>query len=85
MQPRNRIIEARKLLNNLVLRLIVKETKESVLERWVRVRKLVSELRKGFAFSPIIVTPSEPEISLQDKESLKLIEKTDELYRQIRE
>ncbi len=93
MQPKNRIIEARKLVNNLVLRLkqdydpeqiilfgsyaygnptdesdidllIIKETKESVLECWVRVRKLVSELRKGFAFSPIIVTPSELEIRL---------------------
>jgi predicted nucleotidyltransferase len=39
--------------------LIVKDTQESVLERWVKVRKLVSELRKGFAFSPIIVTPLE--------------------------
>ncbi len=41
--------------------LIVKDMNDSILARWVRVRKLVSELRKGFAFSPIIVTPSELE------------------------
>lgn len=90
MQPKNRIIEAKKILNNIVTRLrqdydpeqiilfgsyaygnptdesdidllIVKDTNESVLARWVMVRKLVSELRKGFAFSPIIVTPPELE------------------------
>ena len=44
--------------------LIVKDTNESVLERWVGVRKMVSELRKGFAFSPIIVTPAELETRL---------------------
>lgn len=41
--------------------LIVKDTSEPVLARWVRVRKLVSDLRRGFAFSPIIVTPAELE------------------------
>lgn len=41
--------------------LIVKDTSEPVLVRWVRVRKLVSDLRRGFAFSPIIVTPAELE------------------------
>ncbi len=88
MQSKNRTNEAKKILNNIVIRLkqdydpeqiilfgsyayenptdesdidllIVKDTQESVLERWVKVRKLVSELRKGFAFSPIIVTPLE--------------------------
>jgi predicted nucleotidyltransferase len=41
--------------------LIVKDTDEPLLARWVRVRKLVSDLRKGIAFSPIIITPSELE------------------------
>ncbi|MCX9010598.1 MAG: nucleotidyltransferase domain-containing protein [Candidatus Methanoperedens sp.] len=41
--------------------LIVKDTSEPILARWVRVRKLVSDLRRGFAFSPIIVTPAELE------------------------
>jgi len=88
MEQKNRIDEARKILDNIVSRLkrdydpeqiilygsyaygnpteesdidllIVKDTRESVLARWMRVRKLVSDLRKGFAFSPIIITPSE--------------------------
>lgn len=41
--------------------LIVKDTCEPILARWMRVRKLVSDLRKGVAFSPIVVTPSELE------------------------
>lgn len=41
--------------------LIVKDTPEPILMRWMRVRRLVSDLRKGFAFSPIIITPSELE------------------------
>ncbi|HUW66684.1 MAG TPA: nucleotidyltransferase domain-containing protein, partial [Candidatus Nanoarchaeia archaeon] len=39
--------------------LIVKDTGESPLQRWTNVRKLVSDLRIGFAFSPLVVTPSE--------------------------
>ena len=61
MQQTNRTNEAKKILNNI---LIVKDTNETVLERWVSVRKMVSELRKGFAFSPIIVTPAELETRL---------------------
>lgn len=88
MPEKNRINEARKILDNIVKRLkqdydpeqiilygsyaygnptdesdldllIVKDTHEPILMRWMRVRKLVSDLRKGFAFSPIIITPSE--------------------------
>ena len=44
--------------------LIIKDTQEPILARWMVVRKLVSELRKGIAFSPIIVTPSELKIRL---------------------
>ncbi len=45
--------------------LIVKDTREPILARWMRVRKLVSDLRRGIAFSPIIVTPSELEKRLR--------------------
>lgn len=94
MQPKNRITEARKILENIVSRLrqdynpeqiilfgsyaygnptdesdldllIVKDTREPILARWVKVRKLVSDLRRGFAFSPIVVTPSELENRLK--------------------
>ncbi|MCX9014686.1 MAG: nucleotidyltransferase domain-containing protein [Candidatus Methanoperedens sp.] len=41
--------------------LIVKETTEPILARWLKVRKLVSDLRTGFGFSPIVITPSELE------------------------
>lgn len=44
--------------------LIIKDTQEPILARWMIVRKLVSELRKGIAFSPIIVTPLELKIRL---------------------
>jgi len=44
--------------------LIIKDTQEPILARWMVVRKLVSGLRKGIAFSPIIVTPSELKIRL---------------------
>ncbi len=44
--------------------LIIKDTSEPILARWTRVRKLVSDLRKGFAFSPIVVTPLELEKKL---------------------
>ncbi len=93
MHPKNRIAEAKEILNNIVIRLrqdydpeqiilfgsyaygnptdesdidllIVKDTNESILARWVRVRKLISPLRKGFAFSPIIITPLELETRL---------------------
>ncbi len=45
--------------------LIVKDTGESPLQRWTNVRKLVSDLRTGFAFSPLVVTPSELKRQLQ--------------------
>jgi predicted nucleotidyltransferase len=45
--------------------LIIKETTESPLKRWTRVRKIVSDLRRGFAFSPLVVTPSELEMRLK--------------------
>lgn len=45
--------------------LIVKDTGESPLQRWTNVRKLVSDLRIGFAFSPLVVTPSELEKQLK--------------------
>ncbi len=98
MPEKNRIKEARKILENIVNRLrqdyepeqiilygsyaygnptdesdidllIVKDTREPVLARWMRVRKLVSDLRKGFAFSPIIITPSELENRLDKGDS----------------
>jgi len=49
--------------------LIIKETQEPILARWARVRKLVSDLRKGFAFSPIVITPSEFENRLRKNDS----------------
>ena len=90
MQDKNRIDEARAIIDNIVSRLrrdyepeqiilfgsyaygnptdesdldllIVKETTEPILTRWSNVRKLVSDLRKGFGFSPIVITPSELE------------------------
>lgn len=39
--------------------LIVKDTKERPIDRRVRVRQLVSNLRKGYAFSPIVITSAE--------------------------
>lgn len=45
--------------------LIVKDTGESPLQWWTNVRKLVSDLRIGFAFSPLVVTPSELEKQLK--------------------
>ncbi len=62
--------------------LIVKDTNESVLERWVRVRKMVSELRTGFAFSPIIVTPSELETRLGKCDSFfeEIVKRGKKLY-----
>ncbi|MCK4937687.1 MAG: nucleotidyltransferase domain-containing protein [Methanosarcinales archaeon] len=45
--------------------LIIKETTETPLKRWTRVRKMVSDLRRGFAFSPLVVTPSELEKRLK--------------------
>ncbi|HIE00775.1 MAG TPA: nucleotidyltransferase domain-containing protein [Thiotrichaceae bacterium] len=45
--------------------LIIKDSAESPLKRWTRVRKLVSDLRRGFAFSPLVVTPSELEKRLK--------------------
>lgn len=45
--------------------LIIKDTTESPLKRWTRVRKIVSDLRRGFAFSPLVVTPSEVEKRLK--------------------
>ncbi len=44
--------------------LIIKDTQESFLARWMTVRKLVSDLRRGIAFSPIIVTSHELETRL---------------------
>ena len=90
MQDKNRIDDARAIIDNIVSRLrrdyepeqiilfgsyaygnpndesdldllIVKETNEPILARWSNVRKLVSDLRKGFGFSPIVITPSELE------------------------
>lgn len=49
--------------------LIVKDTGESPLQRWTNVRKLVSDLRIGFAFSPLVVTPSELEKQLKKGDS----------------
>jgi uncharacterized protein len=39
--------------------LIVKNTKERPIDRRVTVRRLVSDLRKKTAFSPLVVTPEE--------------------------
>ena len=62
--------------------LIVKDTQESILARWMSVRKLVTDLRKGIAFSPIIVTPSELKFML-DKEDpffIDILQKGKKLY-----
>ncbi|MBC7227144.1 MAG: nucleotidyltransferase domain-containing protein [Thermoflexales bacterium] len=39
--------------------LIIKETEESPLERRVRVRRLVSDIRRWIPFSPLVLTPEE--------------------------
>ena len=39
--------------------LIIKDTNESFINRLVAVRKIVSDLRRGYAFSPVVLTPKE--------------------------
>lgn len=62
--------------------LIIKDTQESVLARWMSVRKLVTDIRKGIAFSPIIVTPSELKFRLEKGDSFfeEILEKGKKLY-----
>ncbi|KCZ70862.1 putative nucleotidyltransferase [Candidatus Methanoperedens nitroreducens] len=62
--------------------LIVKDTAEPVLARWTRVRKLVSDLRKGIAFSPVIITPSELKNRLEKRDPFfeEIIRRGKKLY-----
>lgn len=39
--------------------LIIKETSERPIDRRVTIRKIASPYRKGFAFSPLVLTPTE--------------------------
>lgn len=39
--------------------LIVKATRRPFFQRLAEVRRLVSEVRRGYAFDPVVVTPSE--------------------------
>ena len=39
--------------------LIVKDTQERPIDRRVKVRRVVSNLRKGYSFSPIVITSAE--------------------------
>ena len=39
--------------------LIVKDTQERPIDRRVKVRRVVSNLRKGYPFSPIVITSAE--------------------------
>lgn len=45
--------------------LIVKDTDKPFHRRWVEVCQLVADLRRGFAFSPFVVTPKELEERLE--------------------
>lgn len=62
--------------------LIIKDTQEPILARWMSVRKLVTDLRKGLAFSPIIVTPSELKIRLDKGDPFfkEILQKGKKLY-----
>lgn len=62
--------------------LIIKDTQEPILARWMIVRKLVTDLRKGLAFSPIIVTPSELKIRLDKGDPFfeEILQKGKKLY-----
>jgi len=39
--------------------LIIKDTKERPIDRRIAVRVIVSELRRGYPFSPFVITPKE--------------------------
>jgi len=39
--------------------LIIKETRQPFFRRLVMVRRLVSDVRRGYPFDPLVVTPSE--------------------------
>ena len=62
--------------------LIIKNTQEPILDRWMSVRRLVTDLRKGLAFSPIIVTPSELKIRLDKGDPFfkEILQKGKKLY-----
>ena len=62
--------------------LIIKNTQEPILDRWMSVRRLVTDLRKGLAFSPIIVTPSELKIRLEKGDPFfeEILKKGKKLY-----
>ena len=62
--------------------LIIKNTQEPILDRWMSVRRLVTDLRKGLAFSPIIVTPSELKIRLEKGDPFfeEILQKGKKLY-----
>lgn len=45
--------------------LIVKDTTQPFHKRWAEVCRIISPLRKGFAFSPFVVTPEELESRLE--------------------
>ncbi len=62
--------------------LIVKKTNERPIDRRVKVRKLVSDLRKKTPFSPLVVTPGElsQRITIGDDFFLQITRKGKLLY-----
>ena len=62
--------------------LIVKDTDKPFHKRWAEVCRLVSDLRKGIAFSPFVVTPDElrRRLELGDQFFEEIIRKGSVLY-----
>ncbi len=60
--------------------LIIKDTEEPFLARWMTVRGLVSDLRKGVAFSPIAPSELETRLGKEDPFFKEILQKGKKLY-----
>lgn len=62
--------------------LIIKDTKERPIDRRVFIRRMVSDLRKGYLFSSIVVTPQELKTRLEigDQFFEEILSKGEVLY-----
>jgi len=62
--------------------LIIKTTAERFIERWVNVRRLVSDPRRSIPFEPLVLTPHEVEerLAMGDQFIEEIITKGEVLY-----
>lgn len=62
--------------------LVIKDTRERVIDRMVTVRRMVTDLRRGFPFSSIVVTPQElsQRLEIGDQFLKEIVSKGEVLY-----